>query len=78
MRAAQLDVIVNSSSVLGGAVVSFEDGLWMSDDGVSSSFWDADVCVTVTIYLEADDKILLRYTGAFTIVELILLLFSGG
>ena len=78
MRAAQLDVIVSSSLVLGdGAVASF----WKSGDGgdgVSSSFWDADVCVTVTIDLEAADKIFLRYAGVFTIVELIILLLFGG
>ena len=68
-------MIVSSSLVLGdGAVASF----WMSGVGVSSSFWDADVCVTVTIDLEAGDKILLRYAGAFTIVELIILLLFGG
>jgi len=50
MRAAQLDVIANSPSVLGANSSSEdEDGLLMS--GGVSSFWDADVCVTVTIDL---------------------------
>ena len=72
MRAAQLDVIVNSPpSVLGATVASFDD---IIDGGGVSSFWDADVCVTVTIDLRAD-KILLRYTGsAVAIVELTLIL----
>ena len=51
MRAAQLDVIANSPSVLGANASSEDnDGLLMSGGGVSS-FWDADVCVTVTIDL---------------------------
>ncbi len=67
-------MIVSSSLELGdGAVASF----WMSGDGVSSSFCDADVCVTVTIDLEAADKIFLRCAGSLTIVELIILLLFG-
>lgn len=71
MRAAQLDVIVNSESVVGGAVASFDNVI---DGGGLSSFWDADVCVTVTIDLRAD-KTFLRYAeSAATIVEFIRIL----
>lgn len=72
MRAAQLDVIVNSPPSVFGATVASDDDI--IDGGGVSSFWDADVCVTVTIDLRAD-KIFLRYTvSTATIVELALIL----
>ena len=72
MRAAQLAVIVNSASVVGAAVASVDDVI---DGGGVSSFWDADVCVTVTIDLRADKILFLRYAeSAATIVEFILIL----
>lgn len=58
MRAAQLDVMINSplSVLLNGAAVASEeddDGLWMSGGGVST-FSDADVFVTVTMDLDVE------------------------
>ncbi len=73
IRAAQLAVIVNSASVVGAAVASVDDVIIDGGGGISS-FWDADVCVTVTIDLEVD-KIFLRHAeSAAAIVELVLIL----